>query len=237
MTLGSSHKTLFQSYHDEVQSNCFFKLLIRQNIKIFSHFRIMLRECPKKKSEWNKFNDEIVDPKLSKVQRRQKLQKNKYDEQCQQENKNDEILVCDKDYETIESIVGEETNSQQDYSVPWIIDPKLPKIQRRKELMRYRYSLKKADQKDKQYRKGYSGCDNMIDLAGPSCETNQKNISDKRSAAVKEMRIKTKEDVAVKASLKSHKRMQKRSEEALEKAYRKFYMLLAWKNSLTCLQL
>ena len=127
----------------------FFKLCIRQNIEIFSHFRIMPRGRPKKKSKWNKFDDEIVDPKLSKVQRRRKLQKNKYDEQCQQENNNDEILVCDKDHETIESIVGEETNSQQDYSVPCMIDPKLPKIQRRKEMMRYRYNLKKVDQKKK----------------------------------------------------------------------------------------
>ena len=47
-----------------------------------------------------------MDPKLSKVQRRRKLQKNNYDEKCQQENKNDEILVCNKDYETIKSIVA-----------------------------------------------------------------------------------------------------------------------------------
>ena len=57
----------------------------------------------------------------------------------------------------------------------------------------------------------------MIDLAGPSCETSQKYISDIRLAADKEMRIKTKEDVAVKTSLKSHKRMQKRSVGGLKK--------------------
>ena len=45
----------------------------------------MPRGRPKKKSKWNKSDDEIEDPKLSKVQRRQKLQKNNYDEKCQQE--------------------------------------------------------------------------------------------------------------------------------------------------------
>ena len=80
------------------------------------------------------------------------MQKRNYEEKCQKENE-EEILTCD--------MVDEETKSKRDDSVSRIIDPKLPKIQRRKELMRYRYNRERHDRKEKQVGNLYSGCEEM----------------------------------------------------------------------------